>query len=444
MYDVDMELLGNVNADATTGNQYLYDGEGRICAVKSEPVASTYTLTGYIYDADGTRVAKGSLSSFNCNFASNGFTPTTSYVLGLKGEQITELSVTGAAGNYVSAWKHANVFDGLGLQATYSLTGVAAAPTSTYFALNDWLGTKRAEVGYIAGSNGAPQPCVATFASLPYGDGLAASGNCPDATEHHFTGKERDAESGNDYFGARYYASSMGRFMSPDWSVKVEPVPYSKLGDPQTLNLYAYVGNNPLIIVDADGHDGMNHQFANMDCLDPQSCPASQDPVAAALQRYFRAAANFLPNRQPDGSYKATPSAIAEIHARNKKGRNGKMITTPDDPLGQCVTACHHFTGVPYPTSAWRPGRNATDLTDDDIGLAIATFEGSGSNARYTGDHRNSATFMGRGVSGIWVADQWPQGKPTSIWFMPTYDPNNPDNASMNAASYRVIIVPNP
>jgi len=60
----------------------------------------------------------------------------------------------------------------------------------------------------------------------------------------HFTGKERDTESGNDYFGARYYSSAMGRFMSPDWSAKVEPVPYSKLDDPQTLNLYAYVTNN--------------------------------------------------------------------------------------------------------------------------------------------------------------------------------------------------------
>jgi len=38
-----------------------------------------------------------------------------------------------------------------------------------------------------------------------------------------YSGKERDAESGNDYFGARYYASSMGRFMSPDWSAKAEP-----------------------------------------------------------------------------------------------------------------------------------------------------------------------------------------------------------------------------
>ncbi len=46
----------------------------------------------------------------------------------------------------------------------------------------------------------------------------------------------------------------MGRFLSPDWSAKVEPVPYAKLDDPQSLNLYEYAGNNPLIHIDADGH----------------------------------------------------------------------------------------------------------------------------------------------------------------------------------------------
>jgi RHS repeat-associated protein len=91
-----------------------------------------------------------------------------------------------------------------------------------------------------------------TCTGLPYGDGVTCSGDIPD--NHHFTGKERDAESGNDYFGARYYASTMGRFMSPDWSAKVEPVPYSKLDNPQTLNLYAYVGNNPLSRTDPTGH----------------------------------------------------------------------------------------------------------------------------------------------------------------------------------------------
>ena len=78
------------------------------------------------------------------------------------------------------------------------------------------------------------------------------------------TGRERDAESGNDYFGARYYSSALGRFMSPDWTAKVEPVPYAKLDDPQSLNLYAYVRNNPVLGVDADGHtsSGMEAQYA--------------------------------------------------------------------------------------------------------------------------------------------------------------------------------------
>jgi len=55
-----------------------------------------------------------------------------------------------------------------------------------------------------------------------------------------FTGKERDTESGNDYFGARYYASSMGRFMSPD---KAFADQYAV--NPQSWNLYSYVRNNP-------------------------------------------------------------------------------------------------------------------------------------------------------------------------------------------------------
>jgi RHS repeat-associated protein len=62
------------------------------------------------------------------------------------------------------------------------------------------------------------------------------------------SGKERDTESGLDYFGARYYGSTMGRFMSPD-----------PLGghpeDPQTLNKYVYVRNNPLSLTDPTGLD---------------------------------------------------------------------------------------------------------------------------------------------------------------------------------------------
>jgi RHS repeat-associated protein len=66
-----------------------------------------------------------------------------------------------------------------------------------------------------------------------------------------YTGKERDAESGLDNFDFRYYASSMGRFMSPDDGDGGSSSP----GNPQSWNLYAYVQNNPLTNVDPDGHD---------------------------------------------------------------------------------------------------------------------------------------------------------------------------------------------
>lgn len=70
----------------------------------------------------------------------------------------------------------------------------------------------------------------------------------------HESGKDRDTESGLDYFGARYYASTTGRWMSPDWSESPAPVPYANLQNPQSLNLYGYVSNNPLTRADQDGH----------------------------------------------------------------------------------------------------------------------------------------------------------------------------------------------
>jgi RHS repeat-associated protein len=56
-----------------------------------------------------------------------------------------------------------------------------------------------------------------------------------------FTGKERDAETGLDYFGARYMSAAQGRFTSPD-----RPFMDQRLNDPQSWNLYTYGRNNPM------------------------------------------------------------------------------------------------------------------------------------------------------------------------------------------------------
>jgi RHS repeat-associated protein len=71
-----------------------------------------------------------------------------------------------------------------------------------------------------------------------------------DATRQRFTSKERDNESGLDYFGARYYSSAQGRFISAD-----EPFAGQYESDPQTWNLYQYARNNPLVYVDPTGKD---------------------------------------------------------------------------------------------------------------------------------------------------------------------------------------------
>lgn len=251
------DAAGDATADGNSGNSYLYDAEGRICAVQ-QSVGSVTTRTQYIYDAEGKRVAKGSISTFSCDnsinqttgMPNNGFVVTSVYVLGPGGEQLSEVSYTPAA---QSPWQvvHTNVYAVGQLMATYDADPTGTTEGNLYFHLSDWLGTRRQQTDYA----GNP---VLDFAGLPYGDGLSVvpipSTSAPGATEHHFTGKERDTESGNDYFGARYYSSAMGRFMSPDWSAKADPVLYAKLEDPQTLNLYAYVTNNPLAKRDLDGH----------------------------------------------------------------------------------------------------------------------------------------------------------------------------------------------
>ncbi len=89
---------------------------------------------------------------------------------------------------------------------------------------------------------------------MPYGMDLA--GTPCDTSPMHFTGKQRDSESGLDYFGARFNASSLGRFMTPDWSANLEPVPRADYENPQTLNLYGYLANNPTSRIDVDGHAG--------------------------------------------------------------------------------------------------------------------------------------------------------------------------------------------
>ncbi|HEY5884685.1 MAG TPA: RHS repeat-associated core domain-containing protein [Pyrinomonadaceae bacterium] len=117
--------------------------------------------------------------------------------------------------------------------------------------VTDHLGTPRMvidQTGTLAG--------VKRHDYLPFGEELLAGtggrtlpqGYSGDAVRQKFTAKERDIETGLDYFGARFYSSTQGRFTS------VDPSRRSIIGaNPQTWNRYTYTYNNPLALVDDNG-----------------------------------------------------------------------------------------------------------------------------------------------------------------------------------------------
>jgi RHS repeat-associated protein len=223
---------GNGNVQDDGSYHYLYDDDGRFCAiVNPTPAVGSVSGTLYIYDADGRRVAKGSIIQATCDRTAPGFQLTNTYILDQSGQQVSEVDGQGT-------WEHIDVYLCGQLLATYN-------PQGLNFGITDPLGTRRVQA---SGTGQVEQ----NGKSLPFGDSDScfALGTLTSPTEHLFTGKERDTESGLDNFEAQYYGSSRGRFMSPD-----EPFIGSDPADPQSWNLYSYVRNNPLIRVDPDGHD---------------------------------------------------------------------------------------------------------------------------------------------------------------------------------------------
>jgi RHS repeat-associated protein len=92
---------------------------------------------------------------------------------------------------------------------------------------------------------------------LPFGEELSTGQGmrtttlgygAADGVRQKFTSQERDNETRLDYMQARYFASMQGRFTSAD-------TVGGSIGNPQSLNRYAYVGNNPMNFSDPTGHD---------------------------------------------------------------------------------------------------------------------------------------------------------------------------------------------
>jgi len=142
------------------------------------------------------------------------------------------------------------VYDAFGgLAAEYLPTG-PSSPAGTHYLSTDHLGSTRL-VTDQAGE------VVSRHDYLPFGEEIPNTvGNRQSVAGYpwngsltqRFTGKERDGETGLDYFWARYFSGAQGRFTSPD-----KPFADQDPKDPQSWNLYGYVRNNPLAHIDPTG-----------------------------------------------------------------------------------------------------------------------------------------------------------------------------------------------
>jgi RHS repeat-associated protein len=137
----------------------------------------------------------------------------------------------------------------LGLCVCRCSVGVAQAQTqdTVIYYHTDAIGSVR----MITNANGQ---VISHHDYLPFGEPWTPPAN---ADVRQFAGKERDAETGLDYFGARHYASQLGRFLTPDSELRIGQM----LAHPQLWNKYSYVTNNPLGKIDPDGRWGQDVHY---------------------------------------------------------------------------------------------------------------------------------------------------------------------------------------
>ena len=160
------------------------------------------------------------------------------------------------------------------------------------------------------------------------GEGYGGSGE----NARKFTGKERDAETGLDYFGARYVGSAQGRFTTPD------PVMLSnqRMFDPQQWNMYSYSRNNPLSMIDPDGRE--------VRALDDEALNRIRSTVPENLRSHIRADKKGLIDKKALGRVKTRDQNFNDLRTSANASATLEVATAPSVKVGEFGETEFFFT----------------------------------------------------------------------------------------------------
>lgn len=199
---------GNLTSDGTFS--YTYNAGNQLTQVRK--VSDGSLLATYEYNQDGLRKSKTVYT---------GGSPVTTYFH------------WDIFGNLVNDGTHHYIYNPGG-----SLIGMHFGSTPYYFHKN-----LRGDVVSVTDLN---SNVASQYHYDPWGKIISSSGaqNQP----FRYAGYYYDEETGLYYCKSRYYSPTLGRFLTKDSHGFIQH------GDPQTLNLYAYCGNNPVNFTDPTGH----------------------------------------------------------------------------------------------------------------------------------------------------------------------------------------------
>ena len=204
----------------------------------------------------------------------------------------------------------------------------------------------------------------------------------------HSSGKERDAETGLDYFGARYLSSAQGRWMSPDWSEKPEPVPYADLKDPQSLNLYGYVRNNPLKNTDPNGHWCLFGKIGTTCGGDVPAPPPPAPPPPPPMTGINPVSGTPFFSAEPRGEEGHERPGVGGRGYFGASRANGARPHLGEDVSGEVGSSVYAATGGTVVFSGVMQGYGNTIIIDNGQGVQTVYSHNSENGVR-VGDHVN-------------------------------------------------------